>query len=97
VKGGRPAPWAAFSDAWPSSVSWLDDGSFLTGVQRGPQVETLYRVRGPGRTDKVATLPRPMDWITISRNGRRGVGGTSTFRGDIWVAHVALAGTNPRP
>jgi len=93
VQGGRPARWAAFSDAWPTSVSWLDDGSFLTGVERGRHVETLYRVRGPGRMDKVATLPRPMDWITISRNGRRGVGGTSAFRGDIWVAHVALAGT----
>jgi hypothetical protein len=93
VKEGRPAPWAAFSDAWPTSVSWLDDGSLLTGVQRGPKVEALYRVRGPRRMDRVATLPRPMDWITISRNGRRGVGGTSTFLGDIWVAHVVLAGT----
>ena len=93
VKDDRPAQWAAFADEWPSSVWWLDDGSFLTGVGPGAQVQTLYQVQGPGRTRKVATLTRPMDWITISRSGRRALAGASTFQGDVWVAHVAFAGS----
>src|SRR6059036_2088010 len=88
---GRATRWATFfaENGW---IQWLGDGSIMTLVAESQRIVTLYRVRGAGRVNKVGTIPRPVDWVSISRDGRRAVVTTRDFRGDIWLARVVRVG-----
>lgn len=87
---GRATRWATFkAGSKVPLVSWLADGSLVLWNQETETTATLYRVRGPGRVERLGTIPRPLESFSTSLDGRRVVLVTNEFRGDVWLAHVA--------
>jgi hypothetical protein len=89
----RATRWAAFkAGSKLPLVSWWADGSLTAWNQETETTGTLYRIPGPGRVERLGTIPRPLESFSISLDGHRVVVVTNEFRGDVWLAHVARAG-----
>jgi len=88
---GRATRWAAFF-CEGGALQWLADGSIVAVIMESQRIATVYRVRGPGRVEKVGTIPRPVEWVDVSRDGRRAVVVTKESHRDIWLARVARVG-----
>ncbi len=88
---GRATRWATFF-AETGRMQWLADGSIMAGMMESQRVVTLYRVRGPGRVQKVGVIPRPVEFVSVSRDGHRAAVGTVDTRRDIWLARVERVG-----
>ena len=88
---GRATRWATFF-CEGASMRWLADGSIVAVVMESQRIATVYRVRGPGRVEKLGTIPRPVEGVDVSRDGRRAVVLTKEFHRDIWLARVARVG-----
>ena len=89
---GRATRWAALmAGSNVPEVSWLADGSLIVWNQETDTAATLYRVRGPGRVERLGAIPRALESFSTSLDGRRAVLVTNEFRGDVWLAHVARA------
>jgi hypothetical protein len=84
----RATRWAAFFCEGGSPM-WLGDGSLLLRVMETPETVTLYRVRGPGRVERLGAIPRPADDVSVSLDGRHVTVRTLDFRGDVFLAHLA--------
>lgn len=102
LPNGQAARWATFKTAsgsatpesgiqWPR-VSWLGDGSLVLWSQETETTATLYRIRGPGRIERLGTIPRAVQSFSISLDGQRSVFVINEFKGDVWLARVARAG-----
>jgi len=90
MPGGAATRWGAFFAEGGGAQS-QDDGSLLVAVQETPVTVTFYRLRAPGQSERLGTIPRPLNGFATSRDGRRIVVRTRDFHGDIWLAHVAPA------
>jgi hypothetical protein len=69
-------------------VRSMFDGSFLVRIGDTPEIQSFYRLRGPGSVEKLGTVPRPLMSSTMSRDGRRMMVVTRDYRGDAWIAKV---------
>jgi len=89
---GHATRWATFfaEDAAPPVV--LADGSVMVPVYETQEFATLYRLRGPGRIERVGTIPRPLELIRVSADGRRLAATTRESHGDIWLARLEPVG-----
>jgi hypothetical protein len=80
-------PWitepAEFGDLIP-----LSDGSFLFVRWEAQEQATLERLRGPGRVERLGTVPRPVRAFSVSGDLRRAVIGTYDYRGDIYMSRI---------
>ena len=57
-----------------------------------PESPALYRVRGPGRSERVGTIPLPVpttEGMAVAGDGRRITVVTRRNRNDIWMVKVA--------
>ena len=88
---GRATRWATFF-CEGASMRWLAGGSIVAVVMESQRIATVYRVRGPGRVEKLGTIPRPVEGVDVSRDGRRAVVLTKESHRDIWLARVARVG-----
>ena len=89
---GQPARWATFFGEGAANTTFLADGSVVIPVWETQESVTLYRLRGPGRIERVGTIPRPVDQIRVASDGRRVVVSTREFQGDIWLARIERVG-----
>ena len=85
---GRVTHWASLFGEGRTGVMWQGDGSLIVGVVETAGTATLYRVRGPGRVERVGTIPRPVQSVFVARDGRRAFIRTRDMRGDIWLARL---------
>jgi len=93
---GRATHWATLSGEGASRPVVLADGTVTIAVAETQDVNVLYRLRGPGRVERVGSIPRPVIGLTESVDGRRVVVSTMEPRGDIWLAHVGPTGAGPK-
>ena len=89
---GRPTRWATFFGEDVAKAKFLADGSVVIPVWETQESVTLYRLRGPGRIERVGTIPRPVEQMSVASDGRRVVVSTREFQGDIWLARIARVG-----
>jgi hypothetical protein len=84
---GATTPWAtAFAErAW---ISFLPDNSILFYVFETQESLTLYRLRGPGRMERLGTVPRPIDFVNVSSDLRRAAVTVRDYHGDAWMSRV---------
>ena len=89
---GQAARWATFFGEDVAKAAFLADGSVLIPVWETRESVTLYRLRGPGRIERIGTIPRPVDQMSVASDGRRVVVSTREFQGDIWLARIERVG-----
>ena len=89
---GRATHWATFFGEDAGRPVVLADGSVMVFIWETQEIVTLYRLRGPGRVERLGTVPRPVEKIGMSSDGRRVVVSTREFQGDIWLARVERVG-----
>jgi hypothetical protein len=84
---GAAEPWVTIygEDYY---ADWLADGSFVLCVSEPQDTWTMYRIRGPGRVEKVGTVPRPISSISTSQDFTRAVVVTRDYLGDAWMFRV---------
>jgi hypothetical protein len=87
VDGGAWTTWAsAFAER--GSVRPLTGGGLLFQAYPTQQSNTLYRIAQPGRMQKLATIPRPIDGFDVSRDLKRAVVFVRDYHGDAWMHRV---------
>ena len=93
---GPTIRWAAFgSPLWSLAgfgIWWLGDGSLIAWLQEKEGQSVLYRVKGPGRVERLGVIPRSLAGFSMTPDGRRVAMVTRDFRGDIWLAHLRRTG-----
>ncbi|HEX7981118.1 MAG TPA: protein kinase, partial [Gemmatimonadaceae bacterium] len=62
------------------------DALFL--VQEGLSTWSVYAVDGPDRATRLVTIPRPLESLTVSRDGARVVANVADYRADAWMSKV---------
>jgi tRNA A-37 threonylcarbamoyl transferase component Bud32 len=84
---GKVTPWVAIfgERSW---FRWLPDGSILLSIWETQESVTLYRVRGPGRVERLGAIPRPVTSFSASSDLRRAVVVTKEYHGDAWMSRV---------
>ncbi len=88
----RTTLWATFRSQNLDRPRFLGDGSITIPVWETQESVVLYRLAGPGRVERLGTIPRPVEAIRVSADGRRLVLTTREFHGDIWLARVEPPG-----
>jgi tRNA A-37 threonylcarbamoyl transferase component Bud32 len=91
---GQPTRWATFRPGSKGTVSYLADGSLVVWQQESENRGALYRVKGPGQVERLGIIPRAIQDLSLSQDGRRVVLVTRDFRGDVWLAHLKRTGGN---
>lgn len=87
LSDGKSTPWmAAFAEG--AEARWLPDGSILFLVWESQETVALYRLRGPGRVERLGTIPRPVTGLSVSDDLRRAVVQTREYHGDAWISKV---------
>lgn len=69
-------------------IRWLVDGSILLRLHEGQETITLLRLRGPGRKERIGTLPRGVVYLNVSNDLRRAAVVTRDTHGDAWISTV---------
>jgi hypothetical protein len=84
---GATTPWAtAFAEnAW---ISLLPDNSILFSALETQESLTLYRLRAPGRMERLGTVPRSIDFVNVSSDLRRAAVTVRDYHGDAWMSRV---------
>jgi hypothetical protein len=82
-------PWfTAFAEG--GEVSWLRDGTLLVRLWDGPGTYSLYRLLGPGRSEKLGTIPRTVSSLSISDDLKRAAVVVRNYLGDAWMSRVVV-------
>ena len=84
---GKVARWVTiFGES--SDAQWLPDGSILLDIWETQETVTAFRVRGPGQSERLGTVPRPVTSFRVSRDLRRAAVVTREYHGDAWMSRV---------
>jgi hypothetical protein len=87
LDGGPPVIWASmFADG--GGGQFLDDGSILFNVRQTQESFALYRLRAPGRLERLGVIPRPIAGLSVSRDLRHAVVKVQDYHGDAWMHRV---------
>ena len=87
LSSGKAARWTAIFGE-QSAFRWLPDGSILLSIWETQETVTIYRVRGPGRVERLGTIPRPVTSFSVSKDLRRATVVTHEYHGDTWMSRV---------
>jgi hypothetical protein len=87
VGGGTAAIWAV-SAAEQGAARFLDDGSILFTPWDTPESAVLYRVAGPGRAERLGSVPRPIAGISLSNDLKRAAVLESNYHGDAYMSRI---------
>jgi hypothetical protein len=66
----------------------VDGHDALLLMQEGLETWSVYTVDGPERVTKLATLARPLETLTVSRDRTRVVANVADYRADAWMSKV---------
>jgi hypothetical protein len=87
LDGGTPVTWAAmFAEGGGGRFS--SDGSILFNVRQTQESFALYRLRAPGRLERLGAVPRPIAGLTVSRDLRHATVLARDYHGDAWMSRV---------
>jgi hypothetical protein len=87
TSNGKYTPWGT-AGGEGGAARFLPDGSILFSVQETQQTVTLYRLRGPGRIERLGTIPRAVKFLDVANDLRRATVVTQEDRGDAWMYTV---------
>jgi len=84
------SPWAVWASMFAERGTFrpLPGGDLLLVIFTTQQSATLYRATAAGRVEQVGIVPRPIDVIVLSRDGRRAGIGIRDYQGDAWMSRV---------
>jgi hypothetical protein len=82
-----------FSQLWTTvseggGVRWLNDGSLEIAIWDTPESLTYYRARGPGKIERLGSIPRLVRRSSESRDLRNIVVSTRDRHADAWLSKV---------
>jgi hypothetical protein len=80
-------PWFTTFDAL-CQVTWLEDGTLLVLLRHTLETYSIYHLLGPGRAEKLGTIPRKVSSVSASRNLKRIVVVERNYHGDAWMSRV---------
>jgi hypothetical protein len=87
LDGSANERWIAkVGDAGRIVVMEGHDAIYL--VQEGLSTWTAYLVDGRERVTRLGTIPRPLETLSISQDGRRVVANVADYRADAWMSKV---------
>jgi serine/threonine protein kinase len=87
LQDGTFTPWASIvAEAGDGSI--LPDHSILVEVAETFETVTLYHVRGPGQVERLGTIPRPVQRLSVSNDLKRAAIVTRDYHGDAWMYRV---------
>jgi hypothetical protein len=87
IDGGTPVLWGT-SAAEQGRASFLDDGTILFVPWDTPQSALLYRVRAPGRLERIGVVPRPIAGLSLSADLKRAAVLESNYHGDAYLSRI---------
>ena len=85
--GGTPALWAT-SAAEQVGARFLSDGALLFTPWDTPESAVLYKVAGPGRLQRLGSVPRPIAGISVSTDLKRIAVLESNYHGDAYMSRI---------
>jgi hypothetical protein len=71
-----------------AEVNRLKDGSFLLRLHDTPETYSLYHIRGPGRAEKIGSIPRTVSSLSVSEDLKRAAVVVREYHGDAWMSRV---------
>lgn len=87
LSDGRFTFWQAMAGE-NAVLRGLPDGSILLRLYVGQESVTLYRLRSPGRMERLGTFPRRLTSVVVSSDLRRAAVRTLDAHGDAWMSTV---------
>lgn len=87
LSDGTVTEWLAYLCVG-STARWLPDHSILLWVEEPAKIYTVYRVRGPGQKERLGTIPRRIELLSVSNDLRRAAIVTRDYHGDAWMSTV---------
>ena len=85
--GGAETPWMS-ARGEGATLAWLNDGSLLFAVHDGNEQMVLYRVRGPDRAERIASIPWHAFAAELSRDAKTAAVTIQEYRADAWISEV---------
>jgi WD40-like Beta Propeller Repeat len=87
LRDGTFTPWSStFAEGGWGRL--LPDQSMLLQVRESQETASLYRLRRPGQAERLGTVPRPVDRLSVSIDLKRALIVTRDYHGDAWMYHV---------
>jgi hypothetical protein len=87
VEGGSATPWVT-SFAERGGAEWLDNGSVLFRAWTGQETVTLLRASGPGRVERLGSVPHATGSLSVTRDLKRATLGWTEYHGDAYLYRV---------
>jgi hypothetical protein len=84
---GSNRAWASIF-AENGGTEFLADGSLLLMVFETERTVTLYRLRGPGRMERLGSIPRPVSDLSVAADLRHAIVTIQDYRGDAWMTRI---------
>jgi hypothetical protein len=85
--GGTPGVLMAMP-AEGGGARFLPDGSILMSQQSTPESIVLHRIRGPGRIERIGSVPRPTGFLSVSDDLKRAAFLELNYHGDAYMSRV---------
>ena len=84
---GSVTQWAKVF-AENGGTAFLPDGSIVFDVFETEQTAAIYRLHGPGRMERLGTIPRPVLDVSIANDLRRAVVTVRDYHADAWMTRI---------
>jgi hypothetical protein len=85
--GGTFTLWTAGA-AEQGAARFLPGGPILFTLWNTPESAVLYRLAGPGRLERLGTVPRSIAGISVSDNLKRVAFVESNYHGDAYMSRI---------
>ena len=90
---GAVTPWFTSFDAL-RQVGWLKDGTLLVLFGETSETYSICHLLGPGRAEKLGTIPRRVSSISVSKDLKRVTIVVRDHHGDAWMSKVVRRAGN---
>jgi hypothetical protein len=87
VSTGKFTEWGRFGDQ-AVQVRTLDDGRVLVELYTQAGTTEFYTATGPGKLERLGTVPVPVDVFDVSTDLRRATVRRYRYRADAWLSKV---------
>jgi hypothetical protein len=84
---GQFTTWTAMAAEFGNATQ-VSDGSLVLYIGETAETVTLYHLRGAGQLERLGTIPRPVQNVTVSNDLKRAAIVTRDYHGDVWMYRV---------